>query len=110
MAYFISSFSEKCGVNKESIRYYERKNLLPEPDRTNSGYRVYSEEDVKRVKFIKHLQEIGFSLNEIYKLLGVVDKDNIRCEGMFEFVSKKEREMDLSQYLGHILVETVKPF
>ncbi|EME3488935.1 MerR family DNA-binding transcriptional regulator, partial [Enterococcus faecium] len=43
MAYFISSFSEKCGVNKESIRYYERKNLLPEPDRTNSGYRVYSE-------------------------------------------------------------------
>ncbi|EGP5396218.1 MerR family transcriptional regulator, partial [Enterococcus faecium] len=65
MAYFISSFSEKCGVNKESIRYYERKNLLPEPDRTNSGYRVYSEEDVKRVKFIKHLQEIGFSLNEI---------------------------------------------
>ena len=93
MAYFISSFSEKCGVNKESIRYYERKNLLPEPDRTNSGYRVYSEEDVKRVKFIKHLQEIGFSLNEIYKLLGVVDKDNIRCEGMFEFVSKKEREI-----------------
>ncbi|HFS4898582.1 TPA: Hg(II)-responsive transcriptional regulator, partial [Enterococcus faecium] len=88
-----SSFSEKCGVNKESIRYYERKNLLPEPDRTNSGYRVYSEEDVKRVKFIKHLQEIGFSLNEIYKLLGVVDKDNIRCEGMFEFVSKKEREI-----------------
>ena len=72
MAYFISSFSEKCGVNKESIRYYERKNLLPEPDRTNSGYRVYSEEDVK---------------------LGVVDKDNIRCEGMFEFVSKKEREI-----------------
>ena len=93
MAYFISSFSEKCGVNKESIRYYERKNLLPEPDRTNSGYRVYSEEDVKRVKFIKHLQEIGFSLNEIYKLLGVVDKDEVRCQDMFEFVSKKQKEV-----------------
>lgn len=92
MAYFISSFSEKCGVNKESIRYYERKNLLPEPDRTNSGYRVYSEEDVKRVKFIKHLQEIGFSLNEIYKLLGVVDKDEVRCQDMLEFISKKQKE------------------
>ena len=93
MAYRISSFAENCGVNKETIRYYERKKLLPEPDRTNTRYRSYSEKDIKRVKFIKHLQELGFSLSEIYKLLGVVDKDNVRCEGMFEFVSKKEREV-----------------
>lgn len=91
MAYRISSFAEKCGVNKETIRYYERKKLLPEPDRTNTRYRSYSEKDIKRVKFIKHLQELGFSLSEIYKLLGVVDKDNVRCEGMFEFVSKKRK-------------------
>ena len=91
MTYRISSFAEKCGVNKETIRYYERKKLLPEPDRTNTGYRFYSEKDIKRVKFIKHLQKLGFSLSEIYKLLGVVDKDTVRCEGMFEFVSKKER-------------------
>ena len=91
MTYRISSFAEKCGVNKETIRYYERKKLLPEPDRTNTGYRFYSEKDIKRVKFSKHLQKLGFSLSEIYKLLGVVDKDTDRCEGMFEFVSKKER-------------------
>ena len=60
MAYFISSFSEKCGVNKESIRYYERKNLLPEPDRTNSGYRVYSEEDVKRVNSLNTYKKLAF--------------------------------------------------
>ncbi|MFT4413338.1 Hg(II)-responsive transcriptional regulator [Fredinandcohnia humi] len=90
MSYRISEFADKCGVNKETIRYYERQNLLQEPSRTNSGYRIYSEDDIKRVGFIKRMQELGFSLNEIYKLLGVVDKDEIRCQDMFQFVSKKE--------------------
>jgi len=93
LSYRISEFADKCRVNKETIRYYERKNLLQEPSRTNSGYRTYSEDDVKRVGFIKRMQELGFSLNEIYKLLGVVDKDEIRCQDMFEFVSKKEEEV-----------------
>lgn len=93
LSYRISEFADKCGVNKETIRYYERKNLLLEPSKTNAGYRIYSDDDVKRVGFIKRMQELGFSLNEIYKLLGVVDKDEVRCEDMFEFVSKKEVEI-----------------
>ena len=91
MIYRISEFADKCGVNKETIRYYERKNLLQEPHRTEAGYRIYSYDDVKRVGFIKRIQELGFSLSEIYKLLGVVDKDEVRC--MFEFVSKKQKEV-----------------
>lgn len=90
MSYRISEFADKCKVNKETIRYYERKKLLQEPLKTDAGYRIYSDADVKRVGFIKRMQELGFSLNEIYKLLGVVDKDEVRCEDMFEFVSKKE--------------------
>lgn len=93
MNYQISVFAEKCGVNKETIRYYEKKALLKEPYRTDAGYRIYSDNDVKRVKFIKRLQDLGFSLSEIYKLLGVVDNDNVRCQGMYEFVSKKEKEI-----------------
>ena len=85
MIYRISEFADKCGVNKETIRYYERKNLLQEPHRTEAGYRIYSYDDVKRVGFIKRIQELGFSLSEIYKLFGVVD--------MFEFVSKKQKEV-----------------
>ena len=65
MSYRISEFAEKCGVNKETIRYYEKKNLLQEPFKTNAGYRIYSDDDVKRVGFIKRMQELGFSLNEI---------------------------------------------
>jgi MerR family mercuric resistance operon transcriptional regulator len=93
VSYRISDFAEKCGVNKETIRYYEQKTLLLEPSRTNAGYRIYSDDDVKRVAFIKRFQELGFSLSEIYKLLGVVDKDEARCEDMYEFVSKKEKEV-----------------
>ncbi|QKY69407.1 Hg(II)-responsive transcriptional regulator [Lentibacillus sp. CBA3610] len=93
MSYRIKVFAEKCGVNKETIRYYEQKALLKEPSRINTGYRIYSDDDVKRVKFIKRLQDLGFSLSEIYKLLGVVDNDEIRCKNIFEFVSKEEIEI-----------------
>lgn len=55
MMYLISEFAEKSGVNKETIRYYENKKLLEEPTRTDSGYRLYSDEDIKRVKFIKQI-------------------------------------------------------
>ena len=88
--YLISEFAEKSGVNKETIRYYENKKLLEEPTRTDSGYRLYSDEDIKRVKFIKQIQDLGFSLREIYKLLGVVDQDSVRCQNMFDFVSQKQ--------------------
>ncbi|MDV4148065.1 MULTISPECIES: Hg(II)-responsive transcriptional regulator [Lactobacillales] len=93
MSYRITAFAEKCGVNKETIRYYEQKNLLQEPSRTKAGYRIYSYDDVKRVGFIKRIQRLGFSLNEIYKLFGVVDKVEVRCQDMFEFVSKKQKEV-----------------
>ncbi|MDC3418262.1 Hg(II)-responsive transcriptional regulator [Aquibacillus salsiterrae] len=93
MSYRISEFAEKCDVNKETIRYYEKKKLLQEPLKTNAGYRIYSDSDVQRVRFIKRMQELGFSLSEIYKLFGVVDKDEVRCADMFAFVSKKEAEV-----------------
>lgn len=94
MNYHISEFAEKCGVSKETIRYYERKKLLLEPTRTISGYRLYSDIGVKRVEFIKRLQGLSFSLNEIYKLLGVVDKDKDRCVNMYDFISNKEQEIN----------------
>ncbi|WP_188453303.1 Hg(II)-responsive transcriptional regulator [Virgibacillus oceani] len=93
MSYRISELAAKCGVNKETIRYYERKHLIQEPNRTKAGYRIYSDDVVKRVRFIKRMQDLGFLLQEVDKLLGVVDKDDNRCQDMFKFVSKKEREV-----------------
>ncbi len=54
--YRIGELAEKCGINKETIRYYERVGLIKEPFRTNAGYRMFSEESVNRIKFIKGLK------------------------------------------------------
>lgn len=93
MKYRIGELADKCNVNKETIRYYERKGLIKETSRTDSGYRMYSEETVKRIGFIKRMQELGFSLSEIHKLLGVVDKDEVRCADMYKFVFQKIGEV-----------------
>lgn len=95
MTYHISELAEKCGVNKETIRYYERVGLLLEPSRTNAGYRIFSNESVNRIKFIKRMQDLGFTLAEITKLLGVVDNDDERCAGMYNFVVKKIEEVQM---------------
>src|SRR5438552_10546646 len=58
-------------VNSETIRYYERRGLLPKPPRTPSGYRVFSSDAVRRVRFIRRAQGLGFSLKEIKALLAL---------------------------------------
>ncbi|NWF67498.1 MAG: heavy metal-responsive transcriptional regulator [Chloroflexi bacterium] len=57
------------GVNRETIRFYERNGLLPEPLRSTSGYCLFTPATVRRVRFIKRAQAVGFSLNEIKRLL-----------------------------------------
>jgi MerR family mercuric resistance operon transcriptional regulator len=85
----IGELADKCGVNKETIRYYERLGLFPEPDRTEKGYRMYGLETVDRLNFIKRMQELGFTLQEIDKLLGVVDRDEAKCRDMYDFTVLK---------------------
>lgn len=58
-------------VNLETVRYYERENLLPQPPRSPSGYRRYPPEAVRRLRFIKRAQELGFSLAEVRELLAL---------------------------------------
>ena len=67
----IGEVAERGGVNLQTIRYYEREKLLPDPPRLASGYRVYPDQTVRRVRFIKRAQEIGFTLAEIRELLAI---------------------------------------
>ena len=67
----IGQLAQRASVNLQTIRYYEREGLLPEPPRLSSGYRLYSDSMVRRVRFIKRAQEIGFSLAEIRELLSL---------------------------------------
>lgn len=66
-----SELAKQSGVNLQTIRYYERSGLLPKPPRSGSGYRQFSHDGVRRVRFIKRAQELGFSLKEIKELLAL---------------------------------------
>lgn len=65
----IGVLAEAAGVNVETIRFYQRKGLMQEPDRPQGGIRRYGEADLARVRFIKSAQRLGFSLDEIGDLL-----------------------------------------
>lgn len=68
------------GVNLETIRYYEREGLLQKPPRTQAGYRLFPSETFRRLRFIKHAQELGFSLGEIRELLALRMRPGVRRE------------------------------
>jgi MerR family mercuric resistance operon transcriptional regulator len=65
----IGRLAELGGVNLETVRYYERRGLLPKPPRTHAGYRQFPPDTALRLRFIKRAQELGFSLDEIRDLL-----------------------------------------
>ena len=69
----ISRLAQAAGVNVETIRFYQRRGLLAEPDRPPGGIRRYGRDDVARVSFIKSAQRIGFTLDEIEQLLHLDD-------------------------------------
>lgn len=72
----IGRIAKQADVHIETIRYYERRGLLPDPLRTEAGYRQYDAERVTRLRFIKETQKLGFSLGEIQGLLALrVDKE-----------------------------------
>ena len=65
----IGQLAKQARVNRETVRYYERRRLLSRPSRWISGYRVFSDDAVRRLRFIRHAKMLGFSLNEIRELL-----------------------------------------
>jgi len=69
----IGAFAQAAGVSIETIRFYQRKGLLCEPDRPLGSIRRYGEHDVARVRFVKSAQQLGFSLDEILELLRLQD-------------------------------------
>ncbi|WP_454906649.1 Hg(II)-responsive transcriptional regulator [Variovorax gossypii] len=69
----IGVFARAAGVNVETIRFYQRKGLLPRPDRPYGSIRRYGQKDVARVRFVKSAQSLGFSLDEVAGLLTLED-------------------------------------
>ncbi|MDZ7643989.1 MAG: Hg(II)-responsive transcriptional regulator [Woeseiaceae bacterium] len=83
----IGAFARAGGVNVETIRFYQRKGLLPEPDKPPGGIRRYGEADVKRVRFVKSAQRLGFSLDNIAELREL--DDGAHCDEAREQAERK---------------------
>jgi len=77
--YAIGAASKQTGCHIETIRYYERIGLLPRPGRSASGYRRYGPEHLKRLAFVRRARDLGFTLEEIRRLLRLADRRERCC-------------------------------
>lgn len=89
-----SEVASKAGVNPETLRYYEREALIPEPPRSSAGYRLYDDSYVDRIRFIGRAQELGFTLKEIKELLELRGGPEATCADVKGQAEAKLEEMD----------------
>lgn len=75
----IGQLAVRTGVNVETIRYYERAGVMPLPQRTEGGHRAYADADVLRLGFVRRARQLGFSLDDVRELLGLVDRGDVTC-------------------------------
>jgi MerR family mercuric resistance operon transcriptional regulator len=86
--------AEKADVNPETLRYYERKELIPKPPRSDGGFRLYDESYVDRLRFIKRAKELGFTLSEIKGLLDLRVGEEATCRDVKRQAENKLDEVE----------------
>ncbi|MCH7880251.1 MAG: MerR family transcriptional regulator [Proteobacteria bacterium] len=93
----ISKAAERAGVGIETIRYYQRLGLIEEPGKPVEGYRLYPEQTIAQIQFIKRAQELGFTLKEIMVLMELGEKQCLETRELaglkLELVQKKIRDL-----------------
>lgn len=97
-----SQVAEQAGVNIQTVRYYERRGLIPEPPRLASGYRQYARDHVSRIRFIRRAQELGFTLLEIEELLSLhadpqSDRGHVKQRTLAKISEVERRIADLER-------------
>jgi MerR family mercuric resistance operon transcriptional regulator len=90
----IGQLARQAGVGVETIRFYERSGLIAEPPRSASGYRHYSPDAVRRIRFIRHAKELGFSLKEIAELLDLRVRPRTNCTAVRRSAEMKIAEIE----------------
>jgi MerR family mercuric resistance operon transcriptional regulator len=92
--YTISQLAREAEVKIATVRYYERRGLLREPPRTPSGHRQYSGDDLRRIRFIKSTQALGFSLAEIADLLSMRVAGDGTCRDIRQRIEDKLADIE----------------
>lgn len=107
MSISIGQLAKSVDAGVETIRFYERRGLIPDPPRSPSGYRCYSKDDVTRLRFIRRAKNLGFSLDEIGTLLSLQDggkRANVKAIAQAKLAQIDSRIYDL-QRMRQILAE-----
>lgn len=91
--YKIGEVFRHADVNKETVRYYEKRGLIPKPDRRRSGYRIFTQRHIDQIRFIKRAQELGFTLKEIKELLELRMDENTSCSEIRSEAQKKYQDV-----------------
>lgn len=104
--------AKQTGCNAETIRYYEKIGMMPDPPRSSSGYRHYDENHLRRLRFVMKGRELGFSIEDIKSLLGLIDRDAVSCGEVEKLATThlvlvQKKISDLHQ-IADILSSTVK--
>lgn len=90
----IGELASQVGLNPKTIRYYEDIGVLPAPERTHAGYRVYGEGDADRLMFIKTAQRLGITLDEIREILAFRDRGEQPCQYVLGVLRRERAEID----------------
>lgn len=89
----IGKIAKEAGVGVETIRFYERKGLIKKPQKREIGFRVYSQEDVSKIQFIKRAQELGFTLREVKELIDLQSKKKMTGGQIRDLAEKKVKNI-----------------
>src|SRR4051794_24576399 len=96
----IGQVADEAGVSVDTVRFYERRGVLPTPDRLASGYRTYAPSTVERIRLARRLQALGLTLDEVIDALHVTDRGGATCaserwrlEGVLERIETKIAEL-----------------
>lgn len=90
----IGQVARRTQVTVETVRFYEKQGLIVAPQRSDAGYRQYPEETVKRVRFIQHAKEVGFTLKDIAELLALRQEPRTSCADIKLRATQKIEEVD----------------
>ncbi|MBK8207419.1 MAG: heavy metal-responsive transcriptional regulator [Planctomycetes bacterium] len=96
MSMTVGALAKKAGINLETVRFYEKQKLLPDPERTSGGHRLYSDADVDRLRFIQSAKAVGFTLKEIRALARFREEDpGESCDDVMELGRRKLAEIEV---------------
>ncbi|CAN5280585.1 hypoxia response transcriptional regulator [soil metagenome] len=90
----IGQLARHLDLNRQTIRYYERIGLLPEPERTESGYRAYGPEDERRLRFVKNARSIGLPLGEVKEILALHERGEAPCAYVTKAIAHRAEEVE----------------